>query len=519
MVKKINNDAWMIKKLLRRGLRQCEIARLLDIKKEKVWYWSKTEIKESQIKKKKLKDIYIRAIQKWANNKVTSQRSSRKIAAMINSVLANLKEVDKNGRPLTVHYTTVNNYLKEYFGRPRKIRKVFFLSKEQMIKRKQFCQMILDKKIKPEQIFFTDESLIDLGSFSHDLIRLDPLKKWDESTYTLLNRPQKKFEKSLMIAGGINFYGLSRLIFLDGTMNEFSYGQALLFYKDDIEKIEREHQIKIIFEQDGASSHRSKSNLFLLDKLFTKGGWIQNPPNSPDLAYPIEKLWGIIKPRVRRRNPKSIDELKKYLLEEWNAVPEEMVKNLCKGYLKRIKKVLELNGARIEPEYFKKNEKVEYEWKIPKDIPTQRIIYNNEQLKKYKEREIKILKKGLKEKKIIHSKRMKSIGKIIQSFRKRDLKNLSIGRAISIIRKRQELLKEKKNSKEYKLKLDEEFKKKIGKLSKMNIFQYLRHLNGDEDEEEGSDNESNSTNDGFEDKIKSLEELIKENGEIKYKKI
>ena len=293
----------------------------------------------------------------------------------------------------------------------------------------------------------------------------------------------------------------------------------MLFYKDDIEKIEREHQIKIIFEQDGASSHRSKSNLFLLDKLFTKGGWIQNPPNSPDLVYPIEKLWGIIKPRVRWRNPKSIDELKKYLLEEWNAVPEEMVKNLCKGYLKRIKKVLELNGARIEPEYFKKNEKVEYEWKIPKDIPTQRIIYNNEQLKKYKEREIKILKKGLKEKKIIHSKRMKSIGKIIQSFRKRDLKNLSIGRAISIIRKRQELLKEKKNSKEYKLKLDEEFKKKIGKLSKMNIFQYLRHLNGDEDEEEGSDNESNSTNDGFEDKIKSLEELIKENGEIKYKKI
>ena len=51
----------------------------------------------------------------------------------------------------------------------------------------------------------------------------------------------------------------------------------------------------------------------------------------------------------------------------------------------------------------------------------------------------------------------------------------------------------------------------------MNIFQYLRHLNGEE--EEGSDNESNSTNDGFEDKIKSLEELIKENGEIKYKKI
>ena len=129
MVKKINNDALMIKRLLRRGLRQCEIARLLGIKKEKVWYWSKTEIKEFQIKKKKLKDIYIQAIQKWANNKVTSQRSSRKIAAMINSVLANLKEVDKKGRPLTVHFTTVNNYVKEQSADPEKLGKSFSFHK------------------------------------------------------------------------------------------------------------------------------------------------------------------------------------------------------------------------------------------------------------------------------------------------------------------------------------------------------------------------------------------------------
>ena len=39
------------------------------------------------------------------------------------------KEVDKKGNQISVHYTTVNNYLKEYFGKPRKIRKVFFLTK------------------------------------------------------------------------------------------------------------------------------------------------------------------------------------------------------------------------------------------------------------------------------------------------------------------------------------------------------------------------------------------------------
>ena len=100
--------------------------------------------------------------------------------------------------------------------------------------------------------------------------------------------------------------------------------------------------MKILFEQDGATSHTSKSNLFILEKLFPDEGWIQNPPNSPDLAYPIEELWAIIKPRVKRRDPQTIEELKQYLLEGWNAIPKDMIQNLCRNYLKRIEKVLEL---------------------------------------------------------------------------------------------------------------------------------------------------------------------------------
>ncbi len=84
-----------------------------------------------------------------------------------------------------------------------------------------------------------------------------------------------------------------------------------------------------------------------------KDGWIQNPPNSPDLAYPIEDLWGIIKPRIKRRNPSSIEEMKKFLLEEWNSIPHKLVQHLCKNYLERIKKVYELKGQRLEPEDLK----------------------------------------------------------------------------------------------------------------------------------------------------------------------
>ena len=88
-------------------------------------------------------------------------------------------------------------------------------------------------------------------------------------------------------------------------MNEFSYVQVLLFYKEDIEKIEKGNKIKIIFEPDGAASHKSKSNLFLLSKLFADDGWIQNTHNSPDLVYPIEDILCIIKPRVKRKQQKK----------------------------------------------------------------------------------------------------------------------------------------------------------------------------------------------------------------------
>ena len=117
-----------------------------------------------------------------------------------------------------------------------------------------------------------------------------------------------------MVAGGISYFDLTNIIFVEGTMNDFAYGQAIIFYKEDIEKINRENNTTLIFEQDSASCHKSKSNKILLDLQFGKNGWIQNPQNSPDLAFQIEDLWGIIKPHVKKRDPQTLTELKTYII-------------------------------------------------------------------------------------------------------------------------------------------------------------------------------------------------------------
>ena len=53
---------------------------------------------------------------------------------MINSVLIKRNEVDDEGKLITISYIIINNYLKDYYGKPKKIRKDY-LSEDQMKKK------------------------------------------------------------------------------------------------------------------------------------------------------------------------------------------------------------------------------------------------------------------------------------------------------------------------------------------------------------------------------------------------
>ena len=65
------------------------------------------------------------------------------------------------------------------------------------------------------------------------------LKIGNNEAFNLMNRPKRKFEKSIIVAGGISFYGLSDLMLLQGTMNDFMYHQALSFYKESYDSFKK----------------------------------------------------------------------------------------------------------------------------------------------------------------------------------------------------------------------------------------------------------------------------------------
>lgn len=179
----------------------------------------------------------------------------------------------------------------------------------------------------------------------------------------------------------------------------------------------------------------------MLDKKIKT--WIQNPPNSPDIVYPIEDLWGILKNRVKRRNPQNLDELTIFMFEEWYSVPQTLINNLFKNFIKRIEKILELGGAGLEDEHLKqiKEDEGEYEdrhkWK--KDFKILKI-YNDEELLKLKNRHIAALNKKL-------NKVPKLYKKLIKISNKNPQPNKRIGFLSYYKRKKSELFVEKKNLK------------------------------------------------------------------------
>jgi hypothetical protein len=68
------------------------------------------------------------------------------------------------------------------------------------------------------------------------------------------------------------------------------------------------------------------------------------PSQSPDINS-IEPIWGVLKNKVALRNPKNIDQLKEFIIEEWGTTDPTTCQNYALFFNKRCKKVLRRQGC------------------------------------------------------------------------------------------------------------------------------------------------------------------------------
>lgn len=67
------------------------------------------------------------------------------------------------------------------------------------------------------------------------------------------------------------------------------------------------------------------------------------PPNSPDLN-PIENVWAYVQSKVDQRGCKTFEEFKQAVLDEFQAVPLSMLRNLFDSMPRRVARVTQLGG-------------------------------------------------------------------------------------------------------------------------------------------------------------------------------
>jgi len=150
-----------------------------------------------------------------------------------------------------------------------------------------------------------------------------------------------KDRTKLLVWGGFSVAGKTSLFCFRRIMDANFYVEILQKHLPEVNKMFRG---KRRFQQDNDPKHTSRiAREFLKENVREVIDW---PSNSPDLN-PIENLWAIVKGNVERRQPKNLDELERFMVEEWNAIPRTVIINLVASMRRRCEDIIANNGERI----------------------------------------------------------------------------------------------------------------------------------------------------------------------------
>ena len=82
-----------------------------------------------------------------------------------------------------------------------------------------------------------------------------------------------------------------------------------------------------------------------VSNFISKEEWL---PLSLDLNPLDFGIWGYLESKVSATHYKSLEALKTKLWKEWSKMPQDVICNSCRSFLRRLQLVIDLNGKHIE---------------------------------------------------------------------------------------------------------------------------------------------------------------------------
>jgi transposase len=174
-------------------------------------------------------------------------------------------------------------------------------------------------KVKLATTVFSDEKIFDLSTSTSNYC-------WVKKGSLAPCREEERWAPKVHVFCAFG-NGFRSLVFLDGQITSQAYVDTCL--KPNISGLK-----KYRFQQDGARAHTAANTTRFLKrhKINFIEAW---PARSPDMN-PCENLWGILARRVALCGPTTVDELKQFIVSEFNSIPSSMIDNLVQSYRSKL---------------------------------------------------------------------------------------------------------------------------------------------------------------------------------------
>lgn len=190
------------------------------------------------------------------------------------------------------------------------------------------------------RVLFSDETHFYLGHHGREYVQRPPGAALDPK-YT--RKENERLEGKVSLWGCICAAGLGHAELYPETLDARRY-QTIL----GLNLVSSAHQFwpsgQWWFQQDNATPHTAgTSRVWFHNHGVDLIDW---PAWSPDLN-PIEELWNDLKRRVYGRHPQTMEQLERFVTEEWAATELSFIARICRNMPRRLQLVIENGGHKI----------------------------------------------------------------------------------------------------------------------------------------------------------------------------
>ena len=209
-------------------------------------------------------------------------------------------------------------------------------------RRKQWCLEHVSWTSEWDGVLWTDESRFCLD-FADGRVRVRRMAN-ERYAAACISEHDRYGGGSVMMWGGIWKTGRTAAVIINGNLNAAGYLSQVI--NPVVIPTVQEHDL--ILQQDNARPHVARIVTEALQQSSVEV--LPWPARSPDLS-PIEHLWDVIGRRLyhedQQRPPTDLGSLAHRLVEEWNAIPQDVIQNLINSVPNRLRHCIQRRGGHI----------------------------------------------------------------------------------------------------------------------------------------------------------------------------